>query len=791
MRHLASLYHLLRARATLVVASGVLLVLIAGVVATRFVVREDVTTLMPASPPHLAEQFFILREAPLLQGLTITVGGEDPARSAAILASALRGPEFFQVFAGAEAGFTPATLARICALSPGLMTEDGFAALPGLVTEEAIRVSLERNVRVLQSPGGFALRELLALDPLGICANTLRDLAPASGKDGPRLEAGRLVSADGKYAMILAEPVASVGDSKASVAVMERVRAAIRALPEGTEVLVAGGHRHTEANAGVIQGDMLRILPLSLGCLVLFFLVFIRTVRGVALFLLPTASLAVASACTGIVYGSLSGIVLGFGSVILGITADYAIHVFYAVRSGKDVGESLARVSRPLLLGALTTLGGFAGFFASAIPCIVQMTVFAICGVIAAVVLALVVLPLCLQPEGKAFSGPKTPCRTVHLSRRLVVLWGVTILTLSVLLYTVPVDGDVRKLSYTPATVATDEARTREIWGGLRDTAMFAVRAATREAALEKNAMLWRELVSLPAANGFDRAAITSLAPFLPPLSLQKERHARWKAFWRENGPETVTRLHRLLAKTDFSDEAFAPFADWVASSPEPIVAETLSGLGLPLPLLFLRQTATEAYVYSLVPTDKPSSMFLETLARHDAIYVSGQTFRDSLADATHDDLRRFGLWSLVMIVGMAGVALRSPRRMGIALFPVALGLMSVLAVFNLCGLSLNIFHAMALPLVMALSVDYGVFMLARLEGTLDPDSARGVLLSGLTSLSGFGALLLSRHPALFSLGLTVTLGLAASLVAALCLLPRLTFFPAETEKTDRGGSHA
>ncbi|MDR1360216.1 MAG: MMPL family transporter, partial [Deltaproteobacteria bacterium] len=49
-----------------------------------------------------------------------------------------------------------------------------------------------------------------------------------------------------------------------------------------------------------------------------------------------------------------------------------------------------------------------------------------------------------------------------------------------------------------------------------------------------------------------------------------------------------------------------------------------------------------------------------------------------------------------------------------------------------------------------------------------------GVLLSGLTTISGFGSLLLAEHPALFSLGLTVTLGLAAALAAALWLLPRL-----------------
>ncbi|SBV98237.1 putative Exporter protein [uncultured delta proteobacterium] len=797
----ASLYRVFAKRPAVLVAASLALVLASGFAATRFVVREDVTTLMPARPAVLAEQFAILREAPLLQGLTITLGGPDPARAAAVLADALRGPDIPQVFSGAATGFSPETLTRLCAASPGLMNREQLAALPGLVTEDAMRGALARDARLLMTPKGLALRDMLAMDPLGICGNALRGLAPggfAGAGAGPRMESGSLkldsgylASADGKYAMVLAEPAASVGDSRSSAAVMDKVRKAIRLLPEGTEVLVAGGHRHTEANAAVIQKDMARVLPLSLVFLVVFFLLFVRSWQGMAIFVLPTASLAVAAACTGIFYGSLSGIVLGFGSVVLGITADYAIHVYYAVRTGGDVAESLARVSRPLLLGAATTLAGFAAFFASSIPCILQMTVFAISGVLAAVLLALVVLPQCLRP------GAATPpavtesgaavCRP---SRLLAGAWIAMALILPALLYTVPVNGDVRALSYTPRDIAADEARTGEIWGGLRNNAMFAVSGDTLDEALEKNDRLWRDLSLLPAGSGFGAGAITSLAPFLPSAKTQAERHAVWTAFWRERGPDVLASLARLAPEAGFSDGAFAPFAAWIASEPETITPETLTRLGLPLPLLFIRQTSGQpsgqpsgqtvekaggtSYVYSLIPSDAPSRPFLDTLERGGATYVSGQTFRDALAAATRDDMRRFGALALAAILGMAAFVLRSPSRMGVALLPVALGLAAVLGVFRLSGLSLNIFHAMALPLIMALSVDYGVFMLARQEGVLDSDSRKGVLLSGLTTLSGFGSLLLAKHPALFSLGMTVTLGLAASLSAALWLVPRL-----------------
>jgi predicted RND superfamily exporter protein len=51
----------------------------------------------------------------------------------------------------------------------------------------------------------------------------------------------------------------------------------------------------------------------------------------------------------------------------------------------------------------------------------------------------------------------------------------------------------------------------------------------------------------------------------------------------------------------------------------------------------------------------------------------------------------------------------------------------------------------------------------------------RAVLVSGLTTLAGFGALVLARHPALHSIGVTVLLGIGAAIPAALLVIPALS----------------
>jgi predicted exporter len=777
MRFFSKLYEYFQLHFRALSIATLVFLALCGVFAANLVVREDVTFLMPSKPENLAKQFALLRVAPILQGLTITVSGDDPGKAADMLAASLRGPTVPTVFSQTGAVLTPQLLTRFCAASPALMDESFRAALPEHLTEDALRTALDRNMRILQDPRGIALRDIIAMDPLGICGLSLQHIASGLNKNAFRMENGHLLSADGRYALVLAEPATSIGDSSDSSAVMQAVQNAISSLPVSSGAIVVGGHRHAEANATVIRQDGTRIIPISLVLLALAYGIYVRTLQGVAIVLLPMAALIVAIAGTGFVHGTISGIVIGFGSVVLGITADYAIHVYYAVRNGKSVPQSLDAVSRPLLLAAATTLAIFATFFLSSVPAVSQMALFAVFGVLTAVVFSLVILPHFLSPAPAIESTSPNPFPQLYVRPIFLgLLWSVLIIALVLLFRSISINGDARALSYVSEDIIADENRTREIWGGLRERAIFAVSGRDLEEALQKNDALWKNFAALE--DGFDRSQIMSLAPIFPSQATQDNRRAAWRDFWLKNGQETVKFLDMLAPEVGFSQTAFVPFQEWMSNEPEYIRPEMMLEMGLALPLLLARNTDKNSIVYSLMPSEAPTPEFLRILAENGASYVSGHTFREALSSATRDDLIRFGSLSLAAIIFMTAIMLRSLSRVGVVLLPIAAGLTAVLSVFKLFGISFNIFHAMALPLVMTLSVDYGIFMLARLEGVLGMECDKAVQLSGITSLSSFGALLLADHPALFSIGLTVTLGLTAALGTALFLLPRLAKKP-------------
>jgi predicted exporter len=109
-----------------------------------------------------------------------------------------------------------------------------------------------------------------------------------------------------------------------------------------------------------------------------------------------------------------------------------------------------------------------------------------------------------------------------------------------------------------------------------------------------------------------------------------------------------------------------------------------------------------------------------------------------------------------------------------LALVPVVTGLLCMLGIMGLCGIEFNIFNIAATILIIGLCVDYGIFMVCRLTEGSDYTTNRAVLVSGLTTLAGLGALALARHPSMHSIGITVLLGIGTGIPAALLVIPAL-----------------
>ena len=143
--------------------------------------------------------------------------------------------------------------------------------------------------------------------------------------------------------------------------------------------------------------------------------------------------------------------------------------------------------------------------------------------------------------------------------------------------------------------------------------------------------------------------------------------------------------------------------------------------------------------------------------------------------------LAELGPWSqhkmvqlTVLMVGFNIVLLtfllRAFKPVCILMLGLALAVGALIATLKAAGISLNLFNILAFPLVLGVGVDYGIYIALALRSH-DPARELGalvkpVLLSGLTTVVGFGSLAWAQNPALRGLGLVCGIGVAWCLLA-------------------------
>ncbi len=138
----------------------------------------------------------------------------------------------------------------------------------------------------------------------------------------------------------------------------------------------------------------------------------------------------------------------------------------------------------------------------------------------------------------------------------------------------------------------------------------------------------------------------------------------------------------------------------------------------------------------------------------------------------------------LAMVAFVATVFdFRNLRDTLLALIPPVGGGLMLLGLMALLNIDFNPLNLVVMPLVLGIGVDDGVHLVHDYRRQLaagskeyvpSGDTINGVLLTSLTSIVGFGSLMVSAHQGLKSVGIVLALGVASCLAVALLLVPAI-----------------
>jgi predicted exporter len=528
------------------------------------------------------------------------------------------------------------------------------------------------------------------------------------------------------------------------------------------QLLRAGAVFHAAAARESAESEMNIIGVGSLLGIVILLLLAYRSLTPLVLGLLSVSiGLCAAALISLAVFGRLHLMTLVFGASLIGEAIDYAIQ-FFSARLGAgpewDSRQGLQSILPGLAVALATSVVGYSVLGVTPFPAVRQIAVFAISGLIAAWLSVVLLLPWWLSRPTRQTPGPLLTLPAKWLDFWRARISGRTFLLLagSLLLLAAPgwlrlaADDDVRALIQPTPALMTQETRLRALTGMEAGSQFFLIEGDDAEQVLQREEALAKRLTA---------AGITmqGVSRFVPSCLRQRESHAFLKT--------SLAAQSAALQDAGFRQEALHRWESAVEKTLDCLTPTDWLAAPVSTPFRYLWLGSIAAGQAAVVLPAGFRSVDVLTAAGAD---LPGVTLVDKPGAVSRlfGEFRRLGglLLAAATVLVFAVLAWRYGLRGGGAvLLPTLLAQAIALGVLGYAGSPLNLFHVLALVLVLGVGVNYAIFLVEGLRGGPRRQSAAllGVVLSAATTLLSFGLLGLSATPALSGFGITLAIGIS------------------------------
>ena len=761
-------------RATLLIGWIAIIALLGWYIQSTLTISGDLRLFMPSPKTHVEKLLLEeIGESPASRLLLISIQGaqaETLAESSQAFASALReDPAFGLVSNGATSldAIPDSLLPYRYLLSSTLDT----AKLDAPYLHEQL---IER-LQDLSSPAGSALEPLIPRDPTLEVLKLAEAWQPAKQ---PQKLFDVWFDSEGKRAILVVATKAAAFDPNGQEATLDSLRKHFeetRTDPKIT-LITSGPGAFSVLMKNKTQTEATWIGTLDTIGVIVLMLIAYRSLSTTVLGILPIASAGVASlAAVSAIFGSIHGITLGFGATLLGVAQDYPMHLFSHRHAGKTPLDTARAVWPTLATGVVSTCIAYLAFFYSGVTGLAQLACFTIAGLAVAGVTTRYLLPRVMPQKARDYGQARwldTVWSAIAALPRPLWLGVVVVLAcIGIIVFgkTPMWENELGRLTPVPEPLLLQDAKLRQELGASDIRRMLVVEAASADEVLTRTEALVPQLDAMMKNGAIE--SYDEVARYLPSIGVQARRQAAL--------PDRATlqaSLTEALKGLQFKPGLFEPFLNDVekARTLPPLTASNLAGT--PLEVLVGGMLLHHGDQWSGLVTfgGVNDSAGLEKIA---ASSDGAITLLD-LKDASEDLVARQRvhiLWSLaiaaVLLIFTVFAALRSPRRMARVIAPMAVTTVLIIGILQALGVSLNLFHLIALVLAAGLGIDYALFFESVEEDPVEQRrTLHAVLVCALSTLWVFLLMAFATTPVLSSIGLTVSLGVVSNFVLALLL---------------------
>lgn len=472
---------------------------------------------------------------------------------------------------------------------------------------------------------------------------------------------------------------------------------------------------------------------------------------------------------TALVFRNIHILTFVFSTTLIGVCVDYSLHYFVALKEGKTGTEVIKDIFKSLTVSLITTVSAFLILLFADFTLLRQISIFTITGLVTVYGIVVLWYPLlekiglgykpdcrvgktqCPHKTDKdAFVGQAMPDNNSnekdHASLHLCIFASKPRLTAQLLscliailliigLFHTHFDDNIKNMYTPPKTLLNAEKLFTEIAGTSADTSIFVVKGNNLEELLQKEEEIADKL------NGIEYQA---LSKYVPSEKRQKSNQI----------------LRKELYRTKLND--FAIFLPVQKRSQ--LISQNYGNN-------FLSVNNDFEFMKKNFLIDKNTSIMV--VLGYNGEKIDGVRIinfqKDISAQIKH--CRRVCLGLLIPIFGLLYLLLAKiyDKKSGLKiLLPSICAVILLFGFLGLFGCSINLFHLLAIFLIIGFGLDYSVFRFTNPEKAGD-----SVFLSCITTVFSFALLAFAGFKLISSLGTVLSLGLLSSYIFSLKLIEK------------------
>ena len=642
-----------------------------------------------------------------------------------------------------------------------------------LATPNYAKDQLSNDVEMMLMPASGFFTSNIANDPLALFSPVLDRLQMQQSALPIEVDNGYIYINDNKYAVaMLTSPYGAMESANNSLLVEyvdSIVAETMKAVPN-VDVAITGAPVIAVGNAEQIKSDSHWAITIAI-TLILTLLVF--AFKKVKNLLLIGASIAFgwlfAMGLVSVIRSDVSLIVIGIGSIIIGIAVNYPLHFIAHTSRGGTAREILKEMVAPLLIGNITTVGAFASLMPLDAPALRDLGIFAALMLVGTILFVLVFLPHLVKVRaevgeerlvfGKLSSGSP--------ERHRWLLWMIFIMTLVFGYYSLGTsfDTNMHHINYMTKQQKEllDDMNASVGLNGTKNVYVVTEGADWNDALDERSKLV--PLLDLLKQNG----ALNSYSDatnLICSEAEQQRRIERWNAFWKQHRTEVLTALQANTPVFGFSDEAFEGFQKMITKDYTPKPFEYFE----PVRSFFLNNSFSKntgcCSVVDIIDANGKDMVSLES-ALNEALGSKGFSFdfvrmNGAVASTLSENFNYIGFACGFIVFIFLWLSFGRLELSLLAFLPMAIGWIWILGIMTLFGMQFNY----------TIFITDGLINEYAYRKKLLPSYKNSIVISALIMFIGMGSLIVAKHPALHSLAEVTIVGMFTVVLMAWVIPP-------------------